>query len=246
MLLEDLSDVEVNDFVQTRVLEGGGEYAINRALAVFRAMHRRAHKKWGQKTHLIDWSDHLNPESKRVKSLTLEEVQRLIELLPLRIALAVEWSVYTGTRKEETFDLDWKNVHLDRGHATVRAKGGKDHVVWLSANAMDVLARVESRDGYVFDPRNLRRAFEGALKRASIADFRWHDLRHVHATWLRQAGVPLEVVQRSLGHADISTTMIYAHVDDAELREALQRLPSIAPSPARIVGINALKDRKKM
>jgi site-specific recombinase XerD len=104
---------------------------------------------------------------------------------------------------------------------------------------------VERTGDFVFSDRNKRRYFEQALKKAQIPDFCWHDLRHCHATWLRQSGAPLEVVQRSLGHAHISTTAIYAHVADPELVEALRRLPSISPSETLVVGINSLKDQKK-
>ncbi len=244
-LIEDVDDATVNDFVQDRVTEGGGDYAINRALAVWRAMHRRAKKRWKQRTHEVDWAEFMNPEAKRVRFLTLDEVRRLIEALPLHIALAVEWSVYTGCREAETFGLTWDSVHLDRGHAIVIAKGGDEHKVWLSPQALDVLSRVERTGPYVFDGRNKRRHFEAALVETGINDFCWHDLRHCHATWLRQTGAALEIVQRSLGHGDLGTTQRYAHVDDDELREALQRLPSISPSQARVVGINALKDHKK-
>jgi integrase len=245
MLIEDVSDAEVNDFVQLRVLEDGGEYAINRSLAVWRAMHRRARKRWKQRTQEIDWTEFFNPESKRVRFLTLDELRRLIKGLPLHIALAAEWSVYTGTRENETFSLPWDDVHFDRGYAMVTAKGGKQHTVWLSPQALDVLARVERSGDFVFSDRNKRRHFEQALKKAEIQDFCWHDLRHCHATWLRQSGAPLEVVQRSLGHAHISTTAIYAHVADPELVDALRRLPSISPSETLVVGINLLKDQKK-
>ncbi len=82
----------------------------------------------------------------------------------------------------------------------------------------------------MFDKTNARRAWDAALKKAKIENFRWHDLRHTHATWLRQQGAPVEVVQRSMGHADIATTMRYAHVADTELVEALHKLPQLSTS----------------
>jgi integrase len=243
--IEALTDAEVNDFVQTRTAEEGGEYAINRALAVWRAMHHRARKKWRQNTQVIDWSDFMNPESKRVRWLTQEEAGRLLEALPLPLSLAVEWSLYTGCREAETFGLMWASVHMDRGYALVMAKGGRRHTVWLTEQVLDVLVRARivctQWAAEVFDTRNKRRQFADGLEKAGIADFCWHDLRHTHATWMRQAGAPLEIVQRSLGHAALSTTERYAHVVDPELREALRRLPSIAPSVPKIVRHPAAK-----
>jgi integrase len=165
----------------------------------------------------------------------------LIDASPRRLAEAIEWSLYTGTRKFETYGLTWTDVFLDRGYATVLAKGGRRHVVWLTEQAMDLLGRVERRGRYVFDQRGQRRAFDLAKKKVGLEDFRWHDLRHTHATWLRQSGAPLEVVQRSLGHADLAMTQRYAHVDDSELQDALRKLPSLGGITPKIVSIKSRK-----
>jgi integrase len=106
---------------------------------------------------------------------------------------------------------------------------------------MDLLGRVERRGRYVFDQRGQRRAFDLAKKKVGLEDFRWHDLRHTHATWLRQSGAPLEVVQRSLGHADLAMTQRYAHVDDSELQDALRKLPSLGGITPKIVSIKSRK-----
>ena len=243
MLIEDLTDSEVNDFVQKWTEEGRGDYALNRSLAIWRAMHRRARKRWKQKTQEIDWTDFLNPEEKRVRFGTLEEMRALIDASPLHLAVAIEWSLYTGCRQFETYGLTWDDVHLDRGYATVIAKGGRTHTVWLTEQAMDLLGRLARRGRYVFDRRGMRRAFAKALAKTGLHDFCWHDLRHTHATWLRQSGAPVEVVQRSLGHADIATTMRYAHVDDTELQDALRKLPSLAAITPKIVSIKSRKSQ---
>lgn len=237
MLIEDLTDADVNDFVQQWDNDERGAYALNRSLAIWRAMHRRASKKWRQKTSEIDWADFLNDEEKRVRHATVEEMRALIDASRPSLAVAIEWSLYTGCRKSETYGLAWDEVFLDRGQAIVTAKGGRRHTVWLTEQAMDLLGRLERRGRYVFDRRGQRRAFANSVKAVGLQDFCWHDLRHTHATWLRQAGAPVEVVQRSLGHADIATTMRYAHVDDSELREALRRLPSVGITPAKIISI---------
>lgn len=235
-----LTDAEVNDFVQSRVSEGGGNYAINRALAVWRRAHNYARKKLKQPIQIIDWADFMNPESKRVRWITLEEAQRLVASAQPHISIAIEWSLYTGCREFETYGLTWSRVYMDRGYAEVTAKGGRQHIVWLTENELDVLARVERRDGdpLVFDKRNQRKLFDAAVEMAGLEDFRWHDLRHTHATWLRQTGTDGMIVQRQLGHAQLATSARYMHVADPERLEALRRLPSIVASAVRVVGIN--------
>ena len=105
----------------------------------------------------------------------------------------------------------------------------KTQVIVLSPDALSLLAALAQHGAFVFERRNRRKIFEKALTDAGIENFRWHDLRHTHATLLRQAGVALEIVQRSLGHQSIKTTQRYAHVADHEMRAALQKLPSITP-----------------
>jgi integrase len=61
-------------------------------------------------------------------------------------------------------------------------------------------------------------------KRAGVKGFRFHDLRHTTATRLLRETGNLETVRRALNHRDISTTSRYAHVADAEVADALQRV----------------------
>jgi len=108
---------------------------------------------------------------------------------------------------------------------------------------IELLTSIPGQGRYVFDRTNWRREWDRAIKRAGLGHLRWHDLRHTHATWLRQARVPLEVVQRSLGHADLQTTMRYAHVADFELQEALQKLPSLSTITDTVLSFNRAKSK---
>lgn len=90
------------------------------------------------------------------------------------------------------------------------------------------------RSGLVFSQRNgkplddknmLRRHWKPAQERAGIEPpGRVHDLRHTYASWLVQAGIPLEEVQRLLGHASIVTTQRYTHHGDTQNAAILRAL----------------------
>jgi len=241
LLLCELSNKHVAELVEARKADGAAAAGINRTLAALRQVHRMASRRWDEPVKSIDWSQHWRQEPKeRVRWLTPAEATRLLDELPEHIRLAAEWSLYTGCRKSETFGLRWSDVDLERGFATVQGKTGA-RTVWLSAEARGVLDRSPRQSTAVFDGTNHRKLFEAAAKACAISDFRWHDLRHTHATWLRQAGAPLEVVQRSLGHTLITTTQRYAHVDDAEIREALRKLPDLSTASGNVV---RLKGRK--
>jgi site-specific recombinase XerD len=69
-----------------------------------------------------------------------------------------------------------------------------------------------------------RRTMTTALKAAGITDFRIHDLRHDFASKLLRATRDLALVKNALKHADISSTIRYAHVLDEDVREGLKAL----------------------
>jgi integrase len=71
----------------------------------------------------------------------------------------------------------------------------------------------------------MRRPFNGfraLLKRAGIDNFRIHDLRRTLASWQLALGTNLAVIQKTLGHADISTTMIYARLSLDPVRASME------------------------
>ena len=71
------------------------------------------------------------------------------------------------------------------------------------------------------------KAWKGALQRAGIADFRWHDLRHTFATWHRQAGTSTHELQRLGGGKTGAMVERYAHVAPEALQSAASRLDAL-------------------
>jgi integrase len=241
MPVSDLATEHVGELVTFRQRMGAGAAGVNRTLAVLRQVLGRAQKAWGVSVKHIDWKAHLLKEPKgRTRWITLAEAVRLISFLPPHIRLAVEWSLYTGCRREETLGLRWIHVELERGYAEIDGKTGK-RVVWLSAEARAIIEQCDRSGTHVFDRTNWRKHWEAARKAAGLTDFHWHDLRHTHATWLRQGGAPLEIVARSLGHSTIAVTQRYAHVDDREVKDALRTLPSLSEASGNVVPMKGKK-----
>lgn len=222
------SDVDLANLVELTKDEGA--VSLNRMLSVFQSAHNLARKRWGCQTQQIDWSMFRTKEPKaRVRWITREEAAVLLSNLPTHVALIVEWSLYTGLRKNETLSLTWDKVNFAKGEVTVFVKGGHWRTVPLSDAALSVLERAPKRSEKVFDSTNLRKHFEAGLVLSKIEDFRFHDLRHTYATHVRQAGAALEIVQRALGHSSIQVTQKYAHVDDSEVRAASNAIAPIEP-----------------
>src|SRR4051794_20638671 len=83
-------------------------------------------------------------------------------------------------------------------------------------------------------------AFGRAMTKAGIEDFRFHDLRHTTATRLLRQEGNLRMVQKLLRHSDIATTARYAHVLDADLRNALDRMATQNPEENPELATNPL------
>jgi len=209
---------------------------VNRYVDILKASLRIGKKKWKDKSdqfQVIDWGEHSQREPReRVVFLSETEVRDLIQAsLPHEnIALAVAWSVLTGCRLNETASLTWNKVFIEGRYCTVLAKGGFDRHVILSPNAIKVLGSLAKQEDshLVFDLKNRRKIWESARKSIGKPELRWHDLRHVNATWLRQYGkLDLKAVGKSLGHSSISSTDRYAHVANDELQTANDALPDV-------------------
>jgi site-specific recombinase XerD len=74
----------------------------------------------------------------------------------------------------------------------------------------------------------LHRVFIPAVRRAGIANFRWHDLRHTFASRLAMAGVDLRTIQELMGHKTLAMTLRYAHLSPTHLHAAVRALDTPA------------------
>jgi site-specific recombinase XerD len=88
----------------------------------------------------------------------------------------------------------------------------------------DVLAALpEPHRGRVWPYRSIRNTFESAVEAAGLDDFRLHDTRHHFASWFMMRGGSLQALKELLGHSDIKTTAIYAHLSPAHLRSEVAK-----------------------
>lgn len=140
----------------------------------------------------------------------------------------------TGTRKNEIAGLRWSEVH--DGYLQLAETKTGPRVVMLGAAAQQALSaipRTGNADLVFPDPehptepvRGLDWAWVGFRKAAGLDDVRIHDLRHTFASVGVAGGAALFLVSKLLGHANIQSTQIYAHLADDPVRAAADKISS--------------------
>lgn len=208
----------------------------------------RAFLKYLRKRHITS----LEPESielakvgdRALDLITDTELSRLLsapngaDQKSLRDKALLHMLFSTGLRVSELCALD-ADLDLTRDELSVRGKGDKVRVVFLSAEAKDAVrawlkARKDMEEALFVNigprakaggdnrltPRSIQRIIKFYAAKAGITrKVTPHTLRHSFATDLLSNGADLRSVQVLLGHASINTTQIYTHVTDAHLRE---------------------------
>ena len=179
------------------------------------------------------------------KILSEEEQSRLLAQFntryptPLRNLCLVRLMLEAGLRVGEAVAMKPEHLDMRTCRLMVReGKGAKDRVLWIGDDLRDLIGawlerRPESlwlfptRLGTKVHTRDVRAVVKRMARRAGIAEadrVSPHTLRHTFATDLYGETTNIRLVQKALGHADLSTTMIYTHVVDADLEAALRRV----------------------
>lgn len=174
----------------------------------------------------------------RVRWLTLDEADRLIECSAQHLAPLITFLLFTGCRVGEALALDWRDVDLERGHTVfVDTKNGDRRGTPLHPRALSALANLSHRAGMVFrrpdrrpyTPKDdgggqIKTAFRGACRRAGISDFHPHDCRHTWATWHYAANRDIGALMALGGWRTVAMVMRYAHVNVSNLAPGVMRL----------------------
>ncbi len=187
-------------------------------------------------------------EARPIKVLDEEQLERLLnspnisKIEGLRDKALLETLFSTGLRVSELAKLNHDQINLDRGEFGIIGKGRKERVVFLSDSAKEWIGRYlahrkdqfkplfirysgkedPSRGGerMRLTPRSIERTIEKYVKKAKIPiKATPHTLRHSFATDLLLNGADIRSVQEMLGHANISTTQIYTHITNRQLKE---------------------------
>jgi len=180
-------------------------------------------------------------EQKIPEVLTKEEVKLLIESAKnLKSKLILKFLYSTGLRVSELVNLRLKDLSIDKKEGWVRkGKGSKDRFFNISNYLLDDLKEyiftIDKKSEFLFpgknkslNPRNIQKIVNRTAIKANIQkNVNPHKLRHSFATHLLEDGTDIRIIQVLLGHSNLSTTQIYAHVSKEQLKKVKSPLDSI-------------------
>jgi len=172
----------------------------------------------------------------RVRYLQPAELRAVLEACPDWLKPIVALAVGTGMRRSEILRLRCLDVDL-RGNRLLlpQTKNGEGRIVYLNRLALAALdsAGIGDRSeptSPVFGgltPEQVSVAFARVCRKLKIEDFRYHDLRHTAASWLRMQGADIHTVAQLLGHKDLRMAARYQHLSPTFLADAVNRLDAV-------------------
>ena len=253
--LSEISPKLIYEYKQRRRSEGASPCTINRELALIKYAFNMAIREWKWiRENPVKKISMEKENPSRDRWLSLEEEERLLAASPQWLKEIITFAIETGCRREEMLSLEWKDIDLFKKCLNVLAgKTGDRRVIPFTKKALEVLKASEKarskvrpiKGDFVFTHplgqkvtiHTLRTAFERALEKAEIDDFRFHDLRHAFASRLAQSGTDPYTIQKLMGHKSFLTTQRYAHHYSESLREGITALDGFREERAQAVTI---------
>ncbi|AOM41604.1 tyrosine recombinase XerC [Xenorhabdus hominickii] len=177
------------------------------------------------------------PRKKRLlpKNMDVDEVNQLLNInlndpLSVRDRTMLEVMYGAGLRLSELVGLDCRHLNLESGEVWVQGKGSKERKVPFGRVAQEWLQRwlemrelfepednalfISTKSGKRISARNVQKRFEQwGIKQGVNSHINPHKLRHSFATHILESSGDLRAVQELLGHANLSTTQVYTHLD---------------------------------
>lgn len=241
--LGDVGTDELSDFLAERKLSGLAASSLR-----VTTVHLKVFFRWlaSREKLPMDPAEPLlspRPDQTLPETLHASEVKKLLDSIDTsqhlgrRDVAILELFYSSGLRLSEVCGVKLENLDLDEGFIRVTGKGNKTRIVPVGGRARETISNyllnerpnlVTKRTsseifisirGTKLSPDRVRQIVKERAKLAGIDQGVYpHLLRHSFATHLLEGGADLRVIQELLGHADISTTQIYTHVDSARLK----------------------------
>lgn len=241
--VDEVDRSDIRDYMMVLKDKGLSANSVSRNLVAIKVFHRFLVRERYAKDDVTSVLDSPKLWKHLPQTLSLAEVEAILKepnlrkWMEIRDKAALELMYATGVRVSELANLKIGNLNLDIGFIRCVGKGNKERIVPIGRQAQYALQRYVNK----VRPKLLKAGTERTLflsrlgRRISRQSF-WkmikkyarlagikkeitpHTLRHSFATHLLERGADLRVIQEMLGHADISTTQIYTHINKERLK----------------------------
>lgn len=234
--LNDIS-VEMIEKYKGKRSESIRPASVNKELTALKHVFNKG-IEWGYlKQNPLTKVKKLKVSQKKFRFLSIDEIDLVLANCPEFLYPILLTGIHTGLRKSELFRLEWNDIDFERKIMTITAKGNehtknyRNREIPLTNQLIECLKTIPHKNNWVFVRGDgnrysgwIKSSLISTINKAGIKKFTFHDLRHTFASQLVMEGVDLPTIQKLMGHANISTTMIYAHLAPDHLKNAIEKL----------------------
>ena len=246
--LIDVDKKQIQDYFSYRKDSNISASSQSRMLTCLHSFYQFLSDKKNLKIDPTEQLDYPKLEKKLPIFLNVQEVERLLEapnsksLFGQRDRAMLELLYSCGLRVSELINLSYHNINLKDEFIRIHGKGNKERLLPMGEIAIDYLTKYElnsrpallkngqsdsyflSNRGKAMSRQNFFYIIKDYASKAGIdKPLSPHSLRHAFATHLVQKGADLRSVQLMLGHSDISSTQLYTHIQNAQLKTQHQK-----------------------
>jgi integrase/recombinase XerD len=246
--LIDVDKKQIQDYFSYRKDSNISASTQSRMLTCLHSFYQFLSEKKNLKIDPTEQLDYPKLEKKLPIFLNVQEVERLLEapnsksLFGQRDRAMLELLYSCGLRVSELINLSYHNINLKDEFIRIHGKGNKERLLPMGEIAIDYLTKYElnsrpallkngqsdsyflSNRGKAMSRQNFFYIIKDYASKAGIEKpLSPHSLRHAFATHLVQKGADLRSVQLMLGHSDISSTQLYTHIQNAQLKAQHQK-----------------------
>jgi len=246
--LIDVDKKQIQDYFSYRKDSNISASTQSRMLTCLHSFYQYLSDKKNLKIDPTEQLDYPKLEKKLPIFLNVQEVERLLEapnsksLFGQRDRAMLELLYSCGLRVSELINLSYHNINLKDEFIRIHGKGNKERLLPMGEIAIDYLTKYElnsrpallkngqsdsyflSNRGRAMSRQNFFYIIKDYASKAGIdKPLSPHSLRHAFATHLVQKGADLRSVQLMLGHSDISSTQLYTHIQNAQLKAQHQK-----------------------
>jgi integrase len=238
---DDITNLDIDNYIAGRIRDGAAKASINREIAFFKAVIKKA-EKWDIATPKR-LEIKFFKEKHKVMYFSKEDVHKMLnskyyenDYRVSHLKTVIIIGLQTGMRRSEIFNLQWDQVDFDaKLIRLLHTKSGEEQAVSLPDELASHLSGLKRTSPWVITDHRGRHVLEAKNSFRSLLKFEgiWrkgycmHTMRHTFASHLAMLGVSLGVIQECLRHADISTTMRYAHISDKHKLDCVNGLSKV-------------------